>query len=475
MTEWRVVILSARAENLVPCVHALLHQETALPPEHIIVVDDGARREAERLLPCVTWVAGEKPFVFARNANIGIRAAGSADVLLLNDDAQLITPGGISRIAALMAGRTDIGLCSAAVQGVVGNPHQLPAGTGSIRAELDTIAFVAVFIPRLVYERIGPLDERFVGYGWEDNDYCARVRTAGLACAVADLCVVDHSGALPSTFRTRRDVFDQHEINRRLYERKTLMTDEQTTPVDVMFLARNRFEFTRETFSALLANTDWALVNELHVYDDGSGDGTRQWLAERIANVPGRARLVETNWGSPVIAMRQFIESATAPMLAKVDNDAMMPPGWLRESLEVFARQPHLDLLGIEAMYPADPQPAVPRTFTPAVFISGLGLYRRQVFRASRPAAYERWFGLEEWQQAQGPGLVRGWITPALPVFLLDRCPFEPWLSLTEHYIAQGWMRRWPKYDPAAALWTWRWSSGATSVASDDATQGAVR
>ena len=235
------------------------------------------------------------------------------------------------------------------------------------------------------------------------------------------------------------------------------MAEEPTTPVDVMFLACNRLEFTRETFGALRDNTDWSLVNELHVYDDGSVDGTRQWLAERIADVPCGVRFVETNWGSPVAAMRQFIESATAPMLAKIDNDAMVPPGWLGQSLDVFTLHPHLDLLGIEAMYPVDPCPVGLRTFTPAAFISGLGLYRRRVFRASGPTAFEKWFGLEEWQQAHGPGLVRGWITPALPLFLLDRCPFEPWMSLTEQYIARQWMRRWPKYDPASTLWAWRW------------------
>jgi GT2 family glycosyltransferase len=463
VSTWRVVILSARAENLVPCVHAVLQQEPALHPADIIVVDDGARREAEPLLPSVTWVSGEKPFVFARNANLGIEAASGADVLLLNDDAQLVTPGGISRMVQLVAGRPDIGLLSAAVQGFVGNPRQLTTGIGGIRLELGTLAFIAVFIPRRVYERLGPLDERFVGYGWEDNDYCARAREAGFVCAVADGSVVDHS--LPSTFRTRQDVRELYEINRELYERKLSTMDESTTPVDVMFLACNRLEFTRETFGAVLSNTDWGLVNELHVYDDGSRDGTRQWLAERIADVPCRVRIVDTNWGSPVLAMRQFIQTATAPMLAKIDNDAMMPPGWLRESLDVFARHPHLDLLGTEAMYAVDPRPLVPRTFTPAPFISGLGLYRRRVFLASCPEAYEKWFGLKEWQQAQGPSLVRGWITPALPVFLLDRCPLEPWPTLTEQYIARGWMRRWPKYDPASTLWSWRWPSASTAAA----------
>ena len=38
-----------------------------------------------------------KPFVFARNVNLGIEAAGDADVILMNDDAtQLRTPYGFT-------------------------------------------------------------------------------------------------------------------------------------------------------------------------------------------------------------------------------------------------------------------------------------------------------------------------------------------------------------------------------------------
>ena len=39
-------------------------------------------------MPAVA-LEGVKPFIFARNCNLGIRAAGSDDVVLLNDDALL--------------------------------------------------------------------------------------------------------------------------------------------------------------------------------------------------------------------------------------------------------------------------------------------------------------------------------------------------------------------------------------------------
>ena len=49
--------------------------------------------------------------------------------------------------------------------------------------------------------------------------------------------------------------------------------------VSLLFPAFNRLEFTKQSWAALMANTDWSLVSEFHVYDDGSTDGTREWLA----------------------------------------------------------------------------------------------------------------------------------------------------------------------------------------------------
>jgi GT2 family glycosyltransferase len=214
-----VVILSARAENLVPCIQSILAHEPALPPSQIIVVDDGARAAAEPLLPPVTWIEGEKPFIFARNANLGIRAAGG-DVILLNDDARLITPLGFTTLARQARSHAQTGICSAAIRGVVGNPRQLQAAHGGLRMEPHMLAFICIFIPAAVYAQVGPLDERFSGYGFEDNDYCTRVQTAGLQLTITDSCVVDHGGELSSTFRTRPDIMTRFQQNRLLYQEK---------------------------------------------------------------------------------------------------------------------------------------------------------------------------------------------------------------------------------------------------------------
>jgi glycosyltransferase involved in cell wall biosynthesis len=244
--------------------------------------------------------------------------------------------------------------------------------------------------------------------------------------------------------------------------------------VDLMYLAYNRLEFTRASFAALLANTDWELVRELAVYDDGSSDGTLEWLQQSVADVPVPVRLVRTRLRSPVAVMTHFFESASAPILAKVDNDVMLPKGWLRQSLEVLEHHPELAMLGIEAMNPLAVGRKVFYSYTSAEFISGLGLYRARSFESSSPSPVDRWFGFESWQKQQGADLLCGWIDPAIPVFLLDRLPLDPWGGLTDRYVRQRWQRKWPRYATTQSkLWEWfvaseQDSDMATTHAKDD-------
>ncbi len=212
-----VVILSRNGDNLRACVQSILDNQAGCEPADIIVVDDGARTSAPDLP--VTWIEGQMPFVFARNANIGIQAAGR-DCILMNDDARLMTPQGFTELARVVSAQPTIGVCSAAISGVVCNPMQRRHWPPRLRVIPIMVAFMAVFIPWAIYQAIGPLDERFIGYGYDDNDYCRRVSGAGLLLATWDGCLVDHTGQLPSTFRTRPDINAIYAMNRELYQKK---------------------------------------------------------------------------------------------------------------------------------------------------------------------------------------------------------------------------------------------------------------
>lgn len=194
---YSVVILSKNADNLIPCVEAIRAAGEQCP---IIVVDDGLNIEPilGRVWGNCIIVRGEKPFIFSRNANRGIAHSETDDVILLNDDALLETHEGFSVLAQACEKHPEYGLISATTN-LAGNPQQRPHGIG-LRDAQRVVAFVCVYIPRRTIESVGLLDERFVAYGWEDNDYCRRVRDAGLKIGIHDGCYVDH-GCLHSTFR----------------------------------------------------------------------------------------------------------------------------------------------------------------------------------------------------------------------------------------------------------------------------------
>ena len=203
-----VVIPSRNATNLIACVRRVREMEGFGP--RIIIVDDGLdMKQADATSRDGCWlcdmdptlrVSGRRPFIFSRNINIGIAAAGTDDVIFLNDDALLMSIYGFRRMEE-KSKDTSYGIISA-VTNLAGNPAQHPTGRDStlLRDETRTVAFVCVYIPRRTITSVGLLDERFITYGWEDNDYCRRARNANLKIGIFDGCFVDH-GSLRSTFR----------------------------------------------------------------------------------------------------------------------------------------------------------------------------------------------------------------------------------------------------------------------------------
>jgi len=204
---YAVVIPSANAKNLLACVRALV--VGGVDPGSLILVDDGARAEAQPGVGPVTWITGIKPFVYARNVNLGITAAAGRDIVIVGDDVELITPGGFDLLAETARSRSSAGVVSAAVRGVVGNGNQSddPSRGAAPRSEADSLAFVCVYVPRAALDEIGALDERFDGYGCEDVDFCWRALEAGRELLVDPRCVVGH-GRLPSSFRTKPNIGD---------------------------------------------------------------------------------------------------------------------------------------------------------------------------------------------------------------------------------------------------------------------------
>jgi GT2 family glycosyltransferase len=207
-----IVIPSRKAENLEACIAAF---QACEPDAHLLVVDDGL----ESRPPGASYLHGVKPFVFARNVNIGLRAAmesGDGVLGIWNDDALLRTPGGLSRMIGSWPSGCGIGAPACTN---VGNRNQNPQHTGGWRLEPWMVCFTAVLIPRHIFERVGLLDERFVAYGWDDNDFCRRVRQTGWTIWIDDRCLVEHH-LLEPTFRISATAGGDIRANAERYREK---------------------------------------------------------------------------------------------------------------------------------------------------------------------------------------------------------------------------------------------------------------
>lgn len=225
---------------------------------------------------------------------------------------------------------------------------------------------------------------------------------------------------------------------------------------DVIYLTKNRLAFTKFTFEKLLANTEWDRVRAFVAYDDGSKDGTAEWMAEAVKRVPVEKYYVASYLNSPtaiMLAYMGYFEGQDS--FAKIDNDIVVPPGWLGVLQDVMERNPEVEVLGTETgMSGKSPRRNAKYTYQECSHIGGVGLIKTSIFKDKPSIQPDGRFGWTEWQHEHQP--VRGWISPDLLTSCLDRNPEEPWASLTQEYVERGWQRPWAPYDEKFKPY-WRW------------------
>lgn len=247
--------------------------------------------------------------------------------------------------------------------------------------------------------------------------------------------------------------------------------------VDLIFPCKNRPEFSRASLAALIANTDFDLVKTLYFMTDG---GTEEGIEARDQIWMRSTNLDKRRYGGPVAITNRVIEHGRAPFIAKIDNDVIVPPGWLNQCVRTLELNPYLGILGLE---PPESRTANPQTgrvdqppeytsgslagVPPAHFavtdcVGGVFVARRSAFEGRAlpvPNGFNGVGGFTGWQQ-QNTDVVKGWIVPPLKLFLLDRLPMDPWRSLSDRYESEGDQRPWTKYDAGnVALWSW-WDGG---------------
>ena len=127
------------------------------------------------------------------------------------------------------------------------------------------------------------------------------------------------------------------------------MTDSPAPALSVIVPTRDRRERLSRCLAALAAQ-DTGGEFEVVVVDDGSSDGTGDFLADHEAPFPLRSARLEG--AGPSRARNAGVEAATGGVCAFLDDDCVPAPGFVGAHLDAHRREPRLVGIGALAQKP---------------------------------------------------------------------------------------------------------------------------
>jgi GT2 family glycosyltransferase len=236
-----VIVTYNNVEMTRQCLESV-SARTAWPNFEVLVVDnastDGTReylRAAEKTYPAISVLLNDSNAGFAAANNRALRLASGQYLVLLNNDT-IVSRGWVEVLVRHLKSSPEIGMIGP-VTNAIGNEAMIPVEYSDVEEmppwardyvrrhagetfEIPMLAMFCVAMRRDVFEKVGPLDERFGVGMFEDDDYALRLRNAGYRVVCARDSFVHHwmkaaFGKIPAA--EYRSLFER---NRRLFEEK---------------------------------------------------------------------------------------------------------------------------------------------------------------------------------------------------------------------------------------------------------------
>ena len=226
-----IIIPSCTPDNLRACLHALKENNESERPVCIVTNAEDISPiyyvADESTFPNITLTDyGNQRFNFSRAINLGLDFFKPLNegVILLNDDAELLTNYGFTQLEVVPDAYGGLAIASAMVKGLAAGASQHFRHTElSVIQEPYFLAFICVYLPPEVLKTVGWLCEDFTGYGQEDVEYCLRAKDKNITLVTVPNVLVRHDGTLPSTYRTRDDLEELAKESKDITERKGIV------------------------------------------------------------------------------------------------------------------------------------------------------------------------------------------------------------------------------------------------------------
>jgi glycosyltransferase involved in cell wall biosynthesis len=135
------------------------------------------------------------------------------------------------------------------------------------------------------------------------------------------------------------------------------------TGISVVVSTYNRCSMLRRTLESLLGECSSGIPVEILVVDNNSTDSTGAFVRTLIAEGHSQLRYLSEPRQGVSYARNAGIINARSPIVAFVDDDVHVTPGWLRTINEVFEAHPDLECVGgrILPEWEAEPAPWLTR------------------------------------------------------------------------------------------------------------------
>ena len=310
----------------------------------------GLRRMA-RSWPQLRVFENERNLPFARAVNQGMRAARGDAFVWLNNDT-VLSPGWLEKLLAAAESGTDVA-AAGPMTGHLAPPGQLcrPFRSGA-RPRLEEAPFLGGFcflLKRAAAERAGFLDERFI-WGWEDMDYCLRLRQAGYRLILARHVFVRHEGSrtiatMVPLKRTRSDMRNRNLIRSKWKRSEPWGADIEAllkkapvpwSTVSVVVVGRGPWERVKRCLDSVRSCAG-ATPYELLAASLDSRDAAVKLKAMAAPDI----RVVGAWKGIPYShAVNLALREARGDFLVILADDARAAPGWIEKLLETARRNP---------------------------------------------------------------------------------------------------------------------------------------
>lgn len=236
-----VVMLTYNNPRLTKLALDSLLKRSKYPNLEVIIVDNHSNPATVKLLKKyqalanVTLQLNRTNHGFAKGNNLGMQMSKGKYLVLLNNDVQ-VTPGWLERLL-YRARQTGVGLVGP-VTNNIGNESKInikydPTNRKDLETKaadytyahwgedltLSNLAAFAWMKPRLVYQQLGGLDERF-GIGlFEDDDYSLRLKSMNYNLLVAEDAFVHHTGGASTNWHSPK-YQKLFEANKAKFEKK---------------------------------------------------------------------------------------------------------------------------------------------------------------------------------------------------------------------------------------------------------------